>query len=486
MILLVTQCDNVDFGDINEDDDAVLEADVSGLMSGAMNRFFTLTGREYAARPTLYVQYQSQSVYTDEQRYNEAPSTWTGYYVQTLSNLAEVVDINSNLEDDEVGLMTQTYGAPANQIAVAELMSALIWKRVTDSFGPVPYSEALSQEVLAPTYTDQQVIYEDLVARVKAARDMIDTALPGPTGDVVYGGEMANWQKFANSFLMTLAMQTSKVYPNAGQWADTEFSAALNHAAGVIDEVSEEFWYQHQNTPGAENPFSSFRAADYNLSEPFVDALNGVAPTTGTIEYSSTTEDSRLVLFATTDTLGGRPYGTANGGEGAYTQMSNAIKAPDAPMPYMTAAYTYLNRAEAAALGWTSEDPVLMFTEGVTASYASLDEYYVGDGTLADDAAAYVTARIADMATTSTLQVIREEKWVSLFPNGFMAWAEWRRTGVPGLTPAPDALNAGDIPRRYLYPSDEAGVNAGNYEGGVAKLSPATDSNTSRFWWDAE
>src|SRR5690554_6090491 len=111
IILFTAQCGNVDFGDTNVDDDAVVNPNAEGLMAGAMNRFFTLGGREYIARPTLYIQYQSQNVYTDEQRYNEAASTWSGYYVQTLSNLAKVVEL---VTADDIDDLTLTYGAPEN------------------------------------------------------------------------------------------------------------------------------------------------------------------------------------------------------------------------------------------------------------------------------------------------------------------------------------------------------------------------------------
>lgn len=481
-ILLIgfVSCENVDFGDTNVDDDAVVNADAQGLMAGAMNRFFTLTGRDYMSKPTLYVQYQSQNVYTDESQYNEAPSSWTGYYVQTLSNLAKVVDLN---QADPVDDLTITYGAAVNQIGVSELMSVLIWKRLTDVYGPVPYENALGSDELTPAYTNQEDIYTDLIARAKAARNMLNPALAGPTGDVVYGGDVSKWMKFANSFILSASMQLSKQYPGASEYAATEFSAALNHSAGVIETLADEMWYEHQNTPGATNPYSAFRAADYSLSAPFMDALQGTSGTTGTITYSNTTNDARVDLFATNSALEGRPYGLEDTA-GDYAGMSDAIKDPAAPFPYMTAAYTYLNRAEAAEMGWTGEVAVDMFTEGVTKSFESLDANYLGDGSLAAEANNYVTARLTDYANVGAMQVIHEEKWVALFPNGFDAWSEWRRTDVPGLIPAPDALNNGDIPRRYIYPSEEAGVNTQSYEGGVSQLSPATDNNTSRFWWD--
>ena len=160
----------------------------------------------------------------------------------------------------------------------------------------------------------------------------------------------------------------------------------------------------------------------------------------------------------------------------------------------MTSAYTYLNRAEAAELGWTGEDAAAMLEQGILQSYASTTEYF-GNGpqiddnglepiSITDEAQAFADARLADAASTGMLQVIGEEKWAALFPQGFLAWNEWRRTGWPNLTPSPDPLNDGAIPTRYLYPVNEINLNNANYQTGVGYLSPASDKNTSKVWWD--
>ena len=490
-ILLLTfatsSCDSISFGDVNEDDDAVTAPNTEGLMAGAMNRFFTLSGRDHFAKPTLYVQYQAQNVYTDEQRYNESPANWQWYYLGTLSNLDDIVKINSAEDVDD---LTLTYGAPANQIGVAELMSALIWKRITDVWGPVPYEESLSESV-SPVYTDQETIYKDLISRVKAARDQLDSSLRGPTGDVLYGGDVMKWKKFANSLILSLTMQLTKRYPSSSEYSATEFNTALNHSAGVIESLGDEMWYEHANAQGAQNPLSAFRPADYNLAEPFVDALKGQADGS-TITYSNSTYDNRLEVFADDPSLEGRPYGLDSypDGAGPYSNISEEVgfNNPAAPLPYMTAAYTFLNRAEASARGWTSEDAQTMLENGILMSFATIDLNWddgsATNGNLQDDGTGYANNRLNDAMNVGILQVIAEEKWVALFPMGFDAWSEWRRTGIPGLIPSTDAFNDGSIPRRYLYPSTESGVNTSNYQAGVNLLTPSNDSNTSRFWWD--
>ena len=165
--------------------------------------------------------------------------------------------------------------------------------------------------------------------------------------------------------------------------------------------------------------------------------------------------------------------------------MNPVLFSPDTPLPLLTAAYTWLNRAEAAELGWTSENVTEMLSNGIKASFASFGDLYDPDDLLAlGDGAAYASARVADAATLGYLQVIREEKWIALYPNGLDAWSEWRRTEIPLLTPAANAVNNGEIPRRYNYPAEESILNSSNYTTAVNSLEPPTDNNTSKVWWN--
>lgn len=513
-ILAVTfvSCDSVDFGDLNQDNDAPQEANTEGLLAGGMNYFFTNWGRSYFNNPTLYVQYQSQNTYTTEMTYGENPYPWSGYYARVLNPLKTVYQVTTA---DEVPATVSGFGHPQNQAAVAELMSVLVFKRVTDTWGPVPYSngdgsvgEGLAGlDNVTPAYTSQKDIYHNLIDRAKAARDMILPGQDGPTGDVVYGGEMEKWQKFANSLILQLSIQLSDV---DASYAETEFNAALNHSAGVIEEVADEAWYDHQNAPGAENPLSQNRSADYFLSDAFTDALEGNTNGDSTIVYSNTTYDDRLLVFSSDTSVSGAQYGVDKSTD-TGASIGGTIWDPAGDLPYMTAAYTYLNRAEAAQLGWTNEDPATMLTNGIEMSYASVDAHWDDDdsstGVLQSDGSSYAAQRVIDATTNAAdgfEQVIGEEKWVALFPMGFSAWSEWRRTsnntswtnerggshytpkGYPGLYPAVDATNGGQIPSRYIYPSGEEGSNSSGYNGGVSNLSPSQDNNTSNIWWDVE
>ncbi len=468
-------CDTVDFGDTNDNRNGATQPYTAGLLSGAIMDYATVTGRSNLLVPTLLVQWQTQVVYTDEMLYAQAPYSWRMYYTYILPALNEVIAYNQDESNITSAQLAQ--GAPENQIGVAMIMKAIVMKRVTDTWGDAPYSQAfLGAENLTPEYDSQEQIYATLINELKEGRDMLDAAKNGPTGDILYGGDVTKWQKLANSVLMQMALQMSEVDPTTGK---AVFNEALESEHGYIDEVSEEAWFEYGELAAFNNPFNANRTADYFLSKEFTDALKGLD--TELNPTSNRTFDDRINVYGTSATADGIPYGFADGSGPANQISAEYYWNATAPLPMMTASYTFLNRAEAAALGWTTEIAAELLVEGIKMSFATLEAHTGEDIT---DGSTYAAARVADSATEGLLTVIREEKWKSLFPQGFDAWAEWRRTGVPDLDPAADAVNDGSIPTRYLYPIEETTLNPTNNTAGIGGLSPASNTNTSKVWWD--
>ncbi|AMM51561.1 hypothetical protein TH61_10775 [Rufibacter sp. DG15C] len=490
----VVSCDTVDFGDMNENPNGPQEVYPAGLLSGAMQTFATQTGREGFLNPTLYVQYQSQITYTDEMLYAESPASWANYYTRILPNLNTVIEFNMNEANHSPALLNQ--GDPANQAGIAMIFRAIVLKRLTDTWGDVPYSEAFKGlENLTPAYDSQEKIYQAIIKDLTTGRDMLNSGR-APIGDLYYNGNVTNWRKLANSVLLQVAMQLSGVDSKTSIDAVAVFNEALTNPGGVIDEVSEEAWFKYESVAAYQNPFAPNRRADYGLSGEFVDAFQGDA---GLNPTSNRTVDDRLKVFATSATIEGIPYGYANEtGAGRSKVNANYVWNATASLPLMTASYTYLNRAEAAQRGWTNEVAATMLRKGIELSFESWETKSIDKArtltaaevtkisNISEAGPAYATARLADALTVpgGMLQVIAEEKWKALFPNAFDAWAEWRRTGYPNLQPATDALNDGKIVTRYIYPTNESTLNRDGLAGGIKGLTPATNTNTSRVWWD--
>lgn len=494
----VISCDNVDFGDINENKNGSTEPSTAGLLSGAIMTHATFTNRTGVTIPTLYVQYQSQVTYTDEMLYAQTPYGWGTYYQGILFPLSEIIRICS----DEDLLTTQVLanGSANNQIGVAKIYRAMIMKRVTDLYGNAPFSEAFGGlSEITPAYDDQEDIYKKLISELKEARDLIDEDEATVTGDIIYSGDLARWKMLANSVILQMALQLSNVYPANGEYADTEFEAALNDPNGVIETIEDEAWYSYQDLVGFRSPWFDNRTADYFLSAEFINAMNGceTCPTVSDVETenptSSRVADSRKLIYARHDhqSREGVPYGYSDQSGADRAQMSTRYYwNATASIPVVTSSYVYLNRAEAAALGWTSEDVNGMLSEGILKSFETLQakanrETATSVAIPVVDGTSYAAARIAQVGVDApALQIIGEEKWKSLFGQAYDAWTEWRRTGFPDLAPATDSYNGGVIPRRFMYPGEEASLNGTNYSSAVSALSPGEDKNTSQVWWD--
>lgn len=500
----IFSCDNVDFGDTNENKNGAIEPATSGLLSGAIMSYATFTGRTGVTIPTLLVQYQSQVTYTDEMLYAQTPYSWTTYYQAVLFPLSEIIRINSDPANHTAELLQQ--GDVEDQIGVATIMRAIVMKRVTDVYGDAPYTAAFQGlDEITPEYETQENIYKGLISEVKAARDMITTAGTAFKGDILYNGDLSKWRKLANSLILQMTLQLSKKYPTPAGYAGTEFNAALTNTYGVIDDVSataglnEEAWFSYADLAGFRSPWFANRTADYFLSAEFVNAMNGCAtcPTvSGVATVNPTTNrtaDTRKLVYVKHDhqARNGVPYG--------YNDMSGSSRAQmatryywnaTASIPLMTASYTYLNRAEGAALGWSAEDATVMLTNGILKSFESLQLKAIKETPSTAtapvlDGPTYATARVAQIGVTATLaQVIAEEKWKSLFGQAYDAWAEWRRTGIPTLVAATDSYNGDVIPRRFQYPGEEPSLNGANYDAAVSRLTPGEDKNIAKVWWD--
>lgn len=505
LIGITASCSNENYGDdFNKDQYGIYSANYKSLLAGAIMNFGQNGGdrsNAYQMMPILFSQYQSQVVYTTEQTYGDTPGAWGRFYANQIINLNEIISAYSNNPSPEILLQ----GSAENMIGVSKIFRAIIMKRLTDTYGDAPFSEATkaTSDIFLPKYDTQKTIYEGIISDLKSGRDMLNTTSTRPEGDILYYGDLNKWKKLANSVLLQATLQLSKKYPSATGYAATEFNSALSNSAGVIEKVSDEAWFTISPGNSYPNPLSDFRPADYRISRELVESMKGSGNAFN--RTSNHTPDTRLTLYANSGTMSavGLPYGynsndlaAAGYSTAGVTTISVKFRSNSSAINLMTAGYTYLNRAEAAAKGWTGEAVTNMLTQGIILNYNTLDTHYVlntdaysstnpfGGTKITPNAAAYASARAADIATFGAERVIGEEKWIALFMNGFDAWAEFRRTGYPALLPAPSAVNGGVIPRRLRYPIEEVNFNNSNYLKGIQGLMPAEDKNTSKVWWD--
>jgi hypothetical protein len=388
----------------------------------------------------------------------------------------------------------------ANLHQMARIMKALIFERITDIYGDIPYFQAglgYYSRIYAPVYDKQQDIYTDLLKEVSQATDSLDPAADYPAGDVFYSStgtnQISEWQMFGNTLLLRMAMRLTKVDPATAQSYVTKVqgltmssnadNAIVEHALGS-ETQNRDAWSIIQED-----------STDLKLCSTYIDSL----------QFNN---DPRLPymseIFATEDTtsadqiglppgyiIGGsnpafditqRPDYPATGMDG-YSRLNDNILSYTAPNLILTYAESEFLLADAAkrwSIGGSAETH---YKNGVLAAITQLSAF--GDAsTISDaDAEAYYNSHPYDDA--NGLSQINTQFWLCTVMNEYEAWSNWRRTGYPALTPTNYTGNVtgGTIPRRLEYPPSEKVTNGTNYNAAVANLSGG-DRLTSRMWWD--
>lgn len=463
-----------DFGDTNVDPNQTLVPSTPALLTNTLGNIST---RTVQTTPGYYAQYFAETQYPNASLYGNNQTNMDGIYAGSLYDLQKIIDFNSDPKTASIAAGSNfVNGSNANQIATARILRSYYFWTITDSWGDVPYSEALKYPITQPKYDKQEDIYKGMIKELTEAVAQFDG---GNTvkGDIVYNGNITQWKKLANSLRMLMALRLSKRYPGASEYAAVQFNLALNAANGYISSNADNLRVAY---PGGSlpNPWNGQYAGgrkDLGEAEPFVNLLLSLG-------------DARQTSFKYGSSNIGVPYGRnriyMNGtwgsvfdADGWSRVLGTAYRADNAAVNVIHASMVYFARAEAKFLGWTSEaaTPEQLYNAGIDASFT------MWDLTSTQAAAYYNGPNVLYTAGTNQLQKIQLQRYIALYPDGIQGWSEYRRTGVPALVPAIDALNGGTIPRRLIYGPNDYNTNGANVQAAVALLGG--DTEKSFIWW---
>jgi hypothetical protein len=469
-------CDKIkDFGDTN-----VAPGDISTPLLSALltNAEATIGGYAAQTRGGLYAQLFSETQYTDVSLYSLPQLDFGGEYTGILYDLQTIIDDGTN----------------NNMIQVARILKSYVFWTITDRWGDVPYTEALKGNRTPPKFDTQETIYKGILAELTSAANSFNntTAIQG---DVIYGGNVDKWRKLANSLRMLVSLRLSKVYPGANDYAATQFKAALADPGGSISSNADNFTVVYPGGAAFRNPwYNTYDGRrDFAESKTMTDILqsisDGRAQVYGGGSDLKQSEDvsPNKDVWNSPSTIG-FPYGvkraTAEAFSGANPKWARILRGDyreqTDPQVVVGAAHVLLARAEAADRGWTTENMNALYQQGINASFEQW-------GLPLPPATYFTNANVALAAAPGTganLRQIATQQWIAYYPDGLQAWSNWRRTGFPVLTPAPDAVNTGkQIPRRYTYATSVYSTNGPNVQEAVSRLTGG-DTQDSRIWWD--
>ncbi|MEO6877008.1 MAG: SusD/RagB family nutrient-binding outer membrane lipoprotein, partial [Gemmatimonadaceae bacterium] len=432
-----TGCDNSKLTSDNNNPNAPTAAPAPAVFTNAVQAAVSnWLGSTYNLRNIeLIVQHLAENQYIGNDQYKGiGPSSLNTQFRNAYQN---------DLEDFQVVTRSGLAAADASLYGPSLVMQQWEFGYITDNWGDIPYSQALAGDsasaVLLPAYDPQQAIYTGMFAALtKAAKDM-GSATKGTLGsaDPIYGGSMANWQKFANSLHARDAMRIVNVDPAT---ANTELKAALSGPGGVFTSNADNAQLVWPGDGVFNNPWATNFSSrdDDRMSKTFIDTLNNyndprvpiyAMPAAASGKYAGQPNgltNAQAVAFSDNASRPGAIFypGPVSYGSGSYGGNGNKY-----PSYLMTYAEMALIQAEAAARsmgGLTPGQAAGFYNAGIS---ASMSQWGVTD---AGAIAAYLAQpAVAYQGGTAGLKQIALQKWIALYADGGQAWFEWRRTCVP-------------------------------------------------------
>lgn len=414
----------------------------------------------------LYVQQWTTTTYLDEPRYNVTAriipeSFWRGLYKGVISDLNE----SRRLINADALLAQATKDVQLAQIEVVEIMT---WAALVNTFGNIPYSEAMNPENPLPKYDDAKTIYDALLVRLDAALPKLESkGTPFGGGDLLYKGNIPQWVKFGNSLKLKLAMIIADSDPDKAK------KMVAEAAPKVFTSNADKAAFPYISTPPNYNPIAQNMNSLYTSRQDFIPSATIVTP-------MNELNDPRRPFFFTTinDKYVGGQYGFLNT-YSAFSHVSDKIIDPAFEGLLLDYSEVEFLLAEAVERGFITGSAADHYNKAVTASIT-----YWG-GTAAEAAAYLAQPKVAYATAAPTWkEKIGFQKWIALYNRGWESWVEWRRLDYPKLSP-PSGGNvpAGlAIPVRMIYPIVEQTLNGANREAAASAIGG--DLASTKLWWD--
>jgi len=386
-----------------------------------------------------------------------------------------------------------------NKHQVARIWKVYCFHRVTDLWGDVPYSDAwkfiqeYSDETISPKYDPQEEIYQDMISVLKDAAEKIDVSGDFYATDMIFGGDLELWVKFANSLRLRLAVRSRNELVVSEIISEDNLISATDEGA-IFQYISSQIWW---------NPYYEMNQNSKNPSLPDYTGLNVPRISRLMLNQLGNTGDPRLSVFVQPIEIDNVTY------TGVPNLMNSVLKEnqalnmsifntsyigrhfsedPILTKQFLGYAEVCFLRSEAAFRDWTAETPNTWYEEGVRSSMefyeipeASIDTFLAHGGAWGD-----------------SLEQIITQKWVAQFLDGWETFSEYRRTGYPQLKKYELVLDGNDeildsawvdVPRDYLpgrlpYPDIEVDLNRENYLEAVQRQwGEGEDYYKRQLWW---
>jgi hypothetical protein len=422
----------------------------------------------------LINQHLTETDYTDESNYDITTRAipeqhWQFLYKDVLKDLNQsAINIDHAVVDVTANPIDKT-----NKLAIIEILNVYTYAVLVETFGNIPYKEALNLKYKAPVYDDGLTIYKDLISRLNNAIAKLDPAGKSfGANDRIYNGNINKWMKFANTLKLRMGIVISDIPSETALAKATVATAAPFVFTSNNDNASLTYLSASPNTNPLYIDLVASGREDFVIANTLVDYMNTNMDPRRSKYFDNNKDDSST---PDVEYVGGK-YGAANSYSN-FTHITPTIQKPEYPGTILDYSETEFLLAEAA------ERSLIESPATAEAHYnAAITASIINWGGTATQATAYLAQ--TDIAYTTASGTWKEkigtQSWVALYNNGFEGWTSWRRLDFPKLIAPADAVSG--IPVRLAYPIVEQTLNKTNYT--AASSAIGSDKVETKLFWD--
>ncbi len=480
-VFLATGCAN--FFDINTDpNNPASSSEAITFPAAVSSAAYVFGGVNYQVLGCFWSQYWTQATdatqYVNIDRYNMQSDAMDGRAYQELYSGA--------LNDFDY--VSKVAASKGNWIyyLMAETMKAYTFQMLADLYDKIPYREALQGAAgnTAPKFDDGELVYDSLISKLDQALakdfSLSSVIVPGKD-DLVYGGSLDNWIRFANTLKLKIFIRQSLKRPQvaaAGIKKLYDAGAKFLEADATMSQFTAEV--------NRRNPFYESQIASGSPRRGYVDvvASNTMIKFLTRDNADPADDDPRLPGLYNRSQTGnlfrGLDQGDFNSSTAlkGYRNFAQPNIQATTPVYFMTVSESYLLQAEAilrfpTETGKSDADAQTLYNQAVSSHCSSLG---VSSAGLLGPGQVYEFKG----TTAEKLEAVAIQKWVALCNReGLESFFETNRTRIPEtklpFSPSKENVTNNIFPRRLLFPLSEIQRNPN---------TPTQVPLTTKVWWD--
>ena len=437
------------------------------VLPGAMAGTAASVGGDYAAIGAIWSEYAAQNLSSSQYRTTDAYAIGTTDYNRAYNNM-----FVKGIKNYQYVLDSSASQQKWALFLIATVMKAYSMQILVDLYDKVPYSEALQgRENIYPKADEGYAIYKDLIAKIDAAlaKPYTDISVTDAPADLVFGGDMDKWKRFANTLKLKMYLRMVNKFPAEAQAGVTALLTAplLNVDAKISG---------FTDGPGQDNPLYEQNIRQLNTPE------NLKASYTLTSYLNANVDPRRFYIYVFSGTGAAQPNPVGEH-QGDYTgTVPSALyptgpwrlnQRPTDPVVLISAAETQFMIAEALERYKAGVGAKAAYDAGVTASFAAMGVSGVATFIGAGGVYEYPVAGTLDQK----FNMLFTQKWISnAYGVHFIeSFFDHNRTGYPKNSPVysdqagyipgqwvisrNSVLTAGKMPKRLVFPDSERSTN---------------------------